>query len=127
MTIPHLVPRLLQRLKSVPHPQVLRPIYPRARRRRSLRSPLPDDPDLTSLRRSSILLDPINPISTSKAYVRHKSLPPKVEAPQDSVEISSTSPGTVEHDAPRKMSMQEKGWFANPYRAPTPIYYAYIF
>lgn len=127
MTIPHLVPRLLHRLKSAPRPQALRPVHPRARRRRSLRSPLPDDPDFTSVRKSSILLDPINPISTSRSYVRHKSLPPKVEPPQDSVESSANCHGIVEHDAPRKMTMQEKDWFANPYRAPTPIYYVYIF
>lgn len=119
MTIPHLIPRLLTRLKKVPQPQSIRPLQRKSRRRRSLRAPLPNEPDFNSHRQSSILLDPVNPISTPKAYVPHKSLPPRILLPPHDVDRQDAGnrPELVddEYDRPREMTTQEKEWFANPY------------
>ena len=111
-----LIPRLLRRLKerSVVD-ETIRPIRPPAQGAKSLRRSLPPPP-VFSGRSRSILLDEINPITTPKAYRRHKSLPPQVTLPDSQKTRTVSRDGTVEEDVRREMTAEEREWYANPYR-----------
>ncbi|KAN0132489.1 hypothetical protein V8E53_009505 [Lactarius tabidus] len=110
-----LIPRLLRRLKerSVAG-ETIRPVRPRALGAKSLRRSLPPPP-VFSGRSRSILLDEINPIANSKAYRRHKSLPPQVRLPDSQRTRTVSRDGTVEDDVRREMIAEEREWYANPY------------
>ena len=111
-----LIPRLLRRLKETSVAgETVRPLRPPAHGAKSLRRSLPPPP-VFSGRSRSILLDEINPITKPKAYRRHKSLPPQVRLPDSQKTRTVSRDGTVEDDVRREMTVEEKEWYANPYR-----------
>ncbi|KAI0254922.1 hypothetical protein BJV78DRAFT_886364 [Lactifluus subvellereus] len=110
-----LIPRLLKRLKerSIAGERI-RPLRPPAKGAKSLRRPLPPPPVFFG-RSRSILLDEINPITNPKAYRQHKSLPPQVRLPDSQKTRTVSRDGTIEDDVRRKMTAEEREWWANPY------------
>ena len=112
-----LIPRLLRRLNARSlASEKIRPLRPRAKGPKSLRKQLPPVPVFFG-RSRSILLDDVNPIMHSMAYRRHKSLPPQVRLPDSQKETRTVSrDGTVEDDVRREMTVEEREWWANPYR-----------
>ncbi|KAI0265172.1 hypothetical protein BC834DRAFT_970356 [Gloeopeniophorella convolvens] len=109
--IPRLLNRLAQRSVDAEH---VRPLRPPAQGQRSLRRPPPPPPVFFG-RAESILLDEVNPITTPRAYRRHKSLPPQVTLPESQKTHTFSRDGTVEHDVRREMTAEERDWWANPY------------
>ncbi|KAL0949641.1 hypothetical protein HGRIS_009685 [Hohenbuehelia grisea] len=86
----------------------------RQRRRTSLYKPVPPVPSLHPADYTqSILLaegSSPNPITESNAYVRHKTLPPRVLPLQANQRTADNS-----EDAPREMTREELSWNADPY------------
>ncbi|KAJ3715517.1 hypothetical protein C8R42DRAFT_681091 [Lentinula raphanica] len=58
----------------------------------------------------SILLEPQNPITSSRDYNRRKTLPPRVYLPERAQKRKNDL-----FDSPRRMSEEERGWWASPY------------
>ena len=117
-----LIPRLLRRLKArTLASEKIRPLRPPAKGAKSLRKQLPPVPVFHG-RSRSILLDDVNPIMHPKAYKRHKSLPPQVRLANSQKETRTVSrDGTVEDDVRREMTVEEREWWANPYRMFSPF------
>lgn len=113
--MPRILPRLLQKLADEGFGQKENVFGPKPARRvrtQSLRKRLPPPPSFTPAERTqSILLDPVNPVANAADYVRHKSLPPRVRVPRRAAVTTNT-----EYDRPRRMTTQERDWWASPYR-----------
>lgn len=112
--MPRLLPRLIDKISQQAHHQKNFPYYKPPRRPKSLHRPLPPRPSFHPAHHPrSILLDtaPDNPITSSRSYLYHKTLPPRVSIPQN----ANTRQG--ETDSPRTMTAEELRWWANPYRA----------
>lgn len=118
--MPRLLPRLIRKLTETP-PNEPTPRhlasggYVRLRRKLPCR-PASERPSFSAIGRTqSILLDPQSPVTDSRAYLKHKLQPPRVQV---------SSGGTVSADAgldtPREMSVQEREWWSSPYRTWTP-------
>jgi hypothetical protein len=110
--MPRVLPRLLQAVARQNDeswsPFVLNRSCPK-----SLHKPVPPRPSFHPSRHpQSILLSPAetNPITSSRLYNRHKTLPP---LPRLSRRVRQ-APG--QYDAPRSMSSEELKWWSNPYR-----------
>lgn len=118
-----LFPRLLGRLKSRSiAPEIIRPLRPPAKGAKSLRKQLPPRPVFFG-RSRSIILDDVNPIMHPKAYRQHKGLPPQVRLPESQKTRTVSKDGTVEDDVRREMTVEEREWWANPYRmSPPPLH-----
>ncbi|KAL4075977.1 hypothetical protein J3A83DRAFT_4125599 [Scleroderma citrinum] len=110
--MPRLLPRLIETLKGAP----LAELRPRpldkgghvTKRRTSLYRPVPDRPSFDAVGRTqSILLDDASPVTNSRVYVRHKTIPPRVHA--------ATSDASRDLDSPREMTAQEREWWSSPY------------
>ncbi|SRR6266851_1552874 len=112
-----LIPRLLRQLKErSPAYEKIRPLRPPAKGAKSLRKQLPPPPVFLG-RSQSILFDDVNPIMHPKAYRRHKSLPPQVTLPDSQKGTRTVSrDGIVEDDVRHEMTVEEREWWANPYR-----------
>lgn len=111
-----LIPRLLRRLKARSiASEKIRPLRPPAKGAKSLRKQVPPAPVFTG-RSQSILLDDVNPIMHPKAYRQHKSLPPSLSLPDSQKTRTVSRDGTVEDDVRREMTVEEREWWANPYR-----------
>lgn len=113
--MPRLLPRLIRKLTETP-PNEPTPRhlasggYVRLRRKLPCR-PASERPSFSAIGRTqSILLDPQSPVTDSRAYLKHKLQPPRVQV---------SSGGTVSADAgldtPREMSVQEREWWSSPY------------
>ncbi|RDB22835.1 hypothetical protein Hypma_010360 [Hypsizygus marmoreus] len=112
--MPRILPRLLA---NIAHSNDLSPEHwtkftlPH-QKRKSLHKPVPARPSFNPAHhKRSILLAPAktNPIISSRAYVRHKTLPPRPRLPGR----VKTTPG--EYDRPRKMTDDELRWWSSPY------------
>lgn len=112
--MPRLVPRLL---RIISREESLEKTYPfdirifRCRPK-SLVNPNPPKPSFHPAKypRSILLTSaPLNPITRSRFYFRHKSLPPRIYLPKRPIARAN------EHDRPRQMSEDERRWWANPY------------
>jgi hypothetical protein len=107
--MPRLLPRLLQKvayqsLQAQENHVDLK--FFRRRPRRKSHKPLPPAPSFSPINRvQSILLDDVNPIINSKAYVLHKALSPRVRTV------------TSKEDDNRQMTPEEREWWASPYCA----------
>lgn len=112
--MPRILPRLIDKILQQAHHQKNFPYYKPARRPKSLHRPLPPRPSFhPAHHQQSILLDTgsDNPITSSRSYLYHKTLPPRVFIPQN----ANTRQG--ETDSPRSMTAEELRWWTNPYRA----------
>lgn len=111
--MPRILPRLIERLQATKPKKPFEPfnLHEYRARSKSIRKPLPPTPSFHPADYSqSILLSPGNPIISSRDYIRHKSLPPRVRLPKDAI------PGKNAYDRPRNMTEQERRWWASPYR-----------
>ncbi|KAF5393935.1 hypothetical protein D9757_000161 [Collybiopsis confluens] len=110
--MPRLLPRLISRLEASPPPSTFDPFsLDHIRfRGKSLRNPVPPTPSFhPSHYKQSILLSPGNPVTSSRDYKHHKSLPPRVSLPKNAKSRKNAN------DHPRTMTREERGWWANPY------------
>lgn len=110
------MPRILPRLRKViseggsgPRTDIL---WPRRRNsKKSLCKPVPPRPTFkVADYKESILLTPGNPITNSRDYVRHKTVPPRLRLKRRVVAASPTN------NLPREMTKEERKWWADPYR-----------
>ena len=110
--MPRFIPRLLEQLRKRPAvpSTVDRPLR-RAKRPKSLSTPRPPPFDWSAPRTHSAVLDPVNPLTTPRAYLPHKSLPPHVALPENAL---AQQPSVF--NKPREMTDVERSWWANPYR-----------
>ncbi|KAJ4493211.1 hypothetical protein C8R41DRAFT_764845 [Lentinula lateritia] len=117
--MPRILPRLLKKLKNSHIPETFdRFSLDKHRfRGKSLWKPLPPNP-FPSFKPSdhgqSILLTPGNPITSSRDYVRRKSLPPRVYIPENAQKRKKKNAYEV-YDKPRRMTDGERDWWASPY------------
>ncbi|KIK65415.1 hypothetical protein GYMLUDRAFT_219430 [Collybiopsis luxurians FD-317 M1] len=110
--MPRLIPRLIRRLEASPTTTSFDPFtLDNIRfRGKSLRKPLPAVPSFhPSQYTQSLLLSPNNPVTSSRNYIRHKSLPPRVNLPRHAKPRKNT------YDRPRTMTEEERRWWASPY------------
>ncbi|KAF6762848.1 hypothetical protein DFP72DRAFT_1164714 [Ephemerocybe angulata] len=111
------MPRLAARLvKAVQDSKGKGPFlpFPKHKPRKSLHDPFQplESPSFNfrNHERSILLHDPeCNPITHSRAYEYHKSLPPIVNLPKGAKAIQE------EKDKPREMSKNERQWWSSPY------------
>ena len=114
--MPRLAPRLVKTiLKDANKPKFF-PFSKPVKRRKSLHDPkqLREAPPFNFKNyEQSILLSASgpNPITESRAYESHKTLPPVVFLPKG----AKAKEG--EADKPREMTEQERKWYSSPYRA----------
>ena len=117
---PHNMPRLVPRLARVLTNDTDKPKYlsftKNRRRKRSLHDPkrIVQRPSFNfrNYERSILLSDPKhNPITNSRHYETHKSLPPSIRLPKGALG------GRKAKDRPREMTAQERKWWSSPYRA----------
>ncbi|KAA1466246.1 hypothetical protein DENSPDRAFT_831028 [Dentipellis sp. KUC8613] len=115
--MPRLIPRLLQRLRSLPSPAP----SPRianlpSKRNKDLSLQKQLTADFTHVGRSShsILLDSSNPIIHRKDYKRHKARPPRFGL-LPSRDTSTPAAEVRDESTPRAPSEWERKWWANPY------------
>ncbi|KAF8192607.1 hypothetical protein BJ912DRAFT_877553 [Pholiota molesta] len=108
--MPRILPRLIEKIKAQATSQKSfpSPALKRKKKPKSLYKPVPPSPSFkpADYPQASLLLAPQNPVGHAKDYVRHKTLPPR---PSPALKNSSKL------DAPRQMTEQEFGWWANPY------------
>jgi hypothetical protein len=110
--MPRILPRLLEKIALQKNERWSPLTFPREWPK-SLYKPVPPRPSFRpSHHPQSILLAPAetNPITSSRVYNRHKTLPPR---PLLSRRVRA-APG--QHDLPREMSDDELQWWSNPYR-----------
>ncbi|KAG6890881.1 hypothetical protein C0995_000838 [Termitomyces sp. Mi166 len=110
-----ILPRLLARLERRPQPVCLEKYVLARKRPRSLRRPVPPPPSFRAAdyARSILLHDPAtNPITRSRVYVRHKSLPPLPRRFDRPRKPTRDAPD----DRPRPMSRRELRMIASPLR-----------
>lgn len=113
--MPRLAPRLLKAIiKDADKPKFF-PFSKPFKRRKSLHDPsqLREAPSFHFLNheRSILLSDSYpNPITESRAYELHKTLPPVVFLPKGAKSREG------ETDKPREMTEQERKWWSSPYR-----------
>ncbi|KAJ3733330.1 hypothetical protein DFJ43DRAFT_226642 [Lentinula guzmanii] len=113
--MPRILPRLLKKLeetssqKAFDHFSLDKYRF----RGKSFWKPPPPNP-LPSFKPSdysqSILLTPNNPITSSRDYIRRKSLPPRANLPENAQRRKNDL-----FDRPRRMTDEERGWWASPY------------
>ncbi|KAG6336345.1 hypothetical protein ID866_2740 [Astraeus odoratus] len=113
--MPRLLPRLIKKVnESSPLGARPRHLDKRGyvpRRRKSLYQPAPERPSFgVAGRTQSILLDDSSPVTNSRLYVRHKTLPPCVH-----VSASEFAAKRADMDVPREMTTQEREWWSSPY------------
>ncbi|KAJ3848838.1 hypothetical protein EV368DRAFT_76020 [Lentinula lateritia] len=117
--MPRILPRLLKKLKNSHIPETFDhfSLDKHRFRGKSLWKPLPPNP-FPSFKPSdhgqSILLTPGNPITSSRDYIRRKSLPPRVYIPENAQKRQKKNVYEV-HDKPRRMTDGEREWWASPY------------
>ncbi|KAJ3917465.1 hypothetical protein F5877DRAFT_44579 [Lentinula edodes] len=117
--MPRILPRLLKKLKNSHNPETFDrfSLDEHRFRGKSLWKPLPPNP-FPSFKPSdhgqSILLTPGNPITSSRDYVRRKSLPPRVYIPENGQKRKRKNAYEV-YDKPRRMTDGERDWWASPY------------
>lgn len=112
--MPRIIPRLLKQLNTQ-HASEQRyiPFDIKAIRkpRKSIYAAVEGRPPLQSTHfQKSILLNPVNPVTQSRRYARHKTFPPRVYIPRNAKSRQN------ENDQPRYMSIDELAWGASPYR-----------
>ncbi|PFH52529.1 hypothetical protein AMATHDRAFT_1936 [Amanita thiersii Skay4041] len=112
--MPRLLPRLIRKTSQQVHLQKLYPLSVHAIRpsKASLRRPsLPAPFFHPAHHKQSLLLSstPSNPITASRDYIQHKSLPPRAYIPE---RAKARANG---YDRPRQMNANERRWWANPY------------
>ncbi|KAJ7591345.1 hypothetical protein C8J56DRAFT_781566 [Mycena floridula] len=109
--MPRLIPRLVKKFSENPSQLQDFSKFERRLRVKSSYKPVPPAPSLkVSDHPVSILLSSRNPITHSKDYLRHKTLPPVVK-----LRRGRRSLGGTENDAPREMTAEERTWWSNPY------------
>jgi hypothetical protein len=110
--MPRILPRLLEKI-ATQKDELWSPLsFPR-QSPKSLYNIVPPRPSFhpSHYPRSILLADPeTNPITSSRAYNRHKTLPPRPRLSRRVKSISS------QYDSPRQMSDDEFQWWSNPYR-----------
>ncbi|KAJ3904460.1 hypothetical protein F5879DRAFT_955017 [Lentinula edodes] len=117
--MPRILPRLLKKLKNSHNPETFDrfSLDEHRFRGKSLWKPLPQNP-FPSFKPSdhgqSILLTPGNPITSSRDYIRRKSLPPRVYIPENAQKRKRKNAYEV-YDEPRRMTGGERDWWASPY------------
>ncbi|KAF8076233.1 hypothetical protein FPV67DRAFT_1776787 [Lyophyllum atratum] len=110
--MPRILPRLLTAIERSTEPSSWTPFVLPRRGRESLHKPVPPRPSFHPAHHTkSILLDQheTNPITSSRVYVRHKSLPPR---PRLSRRVKHRKDS---HDRPRAMTEHERQWWSSPY------------
>jgi len=110
--MPRILPRLLERMGYFKDELWTPLVLPRATPK-SLYKPVPPRPSFHPAHHPhSILLAPVetNPITSSRVYNRHKTLPPRTRLSR------RIKPPPGQYDAPREMSKDELQWWSNPYR-----------
>ncbi|KAF4602264.1 hypothetical protein EYR40_005469 [Pleurotus pulmonarius] len=108
------MPRILPRLRKViieGKESRTDTLWPRrTNRKKSLYKPIPPRPTFkVSDYKESILLTPGNPVTNSRDYVRHKTIPPRLRLQRHVV------PSSPMNDLPREMTKEERKWWADPY------------
>ncbi|KAJ3877199.1 hypothetical protein F5051DRAFT_12264 [Lentinula edodes] len=117
--MPRILPRLLKKLKNSHNPETFDrfSLDEHRFRGKSLWKPLSQNP-FPSFKPSdhgqSILLTPGNPITSSRDYIRRKSLPPRVYIPENAQKRKKKNAYEV-YDKPRRMTDGERDWWASPY------------
>ncbi|KAF5369749.1 hypothetical protein D9758_001197 [Tetrapyrgos nigripes] len=110
--MPRILPRLLSRLSQSQSPQKFDSSSLKTVKRpaKSLRKPVPLPQSLNPADHSqSILLTPKNQITSSRDYVQHKSLPPRVHVGKRAEAAAGS------YDKSRSMSKEELKWWSSPY------------
>ncbi|KAJ4481961.1 hypothetical protein J3R30DRAFT_3455485 [Lentinula aciculospora] len=114
--MPRILPRLLKKLEETSRYEKTFDRFSLSDHRfrgKSLWRPLPPNPYPSfnpSDYSQSILLTPGNPITSSRDYIRRKTLPPRVNIPENAQKRKRDV-----HDKPRKMTEEERVWWASPY------------
>ncbi|KDQ29152.1 hypothetical protein PLEOSDRAFT_1063918 [Pleurotus ostreatus PC15] len=108
------MPRILPRLRKVileGSNSRMEISWPRRKNsKKSLYRPVPPRPTFKAADyKESILLTPRNPVTNSRDYVRHKTIPPRLRLKRRVVPSSPTN------DLPREMTKEERKWWADPY------------
>jgi hypothetical protein len=123
--MPRLIPRLLKRLQDAPADNSKRISVAPVRRRRiiSFRGPSLPPPSLSPFGRTrSILLEDVNPVINTAAYTRHKSLPPRLRIHKAQ---RRRAVDTNQDELPRRMTQEERRWWASPYCTWKPYTFLY--
>ncbi|GLB33654.1 hypothetical protein LshimejAT787_0105380 [Lyophyllum shimeji] len=111
--MPRILPRLLAQIERTAEQQSSwTPFVLPRRRPKSLHKPVPPRPSFHPVHyaKSILLGSPgTNPITSSRVYLRHKSLPPR---PRLSRRVKTRKDC---HDHPRAMTEQERQWWSSPY------------
>lgn len=126
--MPRLLPRLIKTLASPLADARDRPLQNPAFRQqnktlKSSHREVPPRPSFSPAGRTrSILLDAQSPITKPWLHARHKSLPPRIRLHNRGRVGVNGRNGQGELtdavcDRPRRMTVQERAWWANPYRA----------
>lgn len=112
--MPRILPRLIDKLAQHGIPEFASERFDVKALRfqgKSIHKPVPPRPSFNPADHSqSILLSPGNPITHSRDYVRHKTLPPLVHVGK---RVRRRTQG---YDRPREMTQEERSWWASPYR-----------
>ncbi|KAF5388414.1 hypothetical protein D9615_000254 [Tricholomella constricta] len=105
-----ILPRLLARIPF--EPQSWSPFVLPRRKLKSLYRSVPPRPSFHPARhlKSILLREPdTNPITSSRTFLRHKTLPPLLHQPR------RVKHPQHDHDRPRAMTEQERQWWSSPY------------
>lgn len=111
--MPRIIPRLLKAIEHAAYTPERPPEIPTSllrKKRRSLWTPhIPKSNFSVDGRTKSVLLDDVNPLIHKGVFRRHKRLPPRVRVHKATLKRSDSS------DVPRRMTPEEREWYANPY------------
>ncbi|KAL0581999.1 hypothetical protein V5O48_000057 [Marasmius crinis-equi] len=108
--MPRILPRLLKKVADN-SPRPCDPFkYARQPKTISIRKPVLPAPSFNPADYpQSILLSQNNPITSSRDYEQHKSLPPRIHVRK---RVKSNQ---YRHDCPREMTEEERRWWSSPY------------